>query len=78
MNQPDAALIAFQAAVQCDPKLVPALLALAEAYAARRNQTEALAAYTRVLSLDAKNRAALSGAANRRPVPRRPSSQCAA
>jgi hypothetical protein len=43
LKQPDAALIAFQSAVQCDPKLVPVPLALAEAYDARRNQTEALA-----------------------------------
>src|SRR6266849_2725159 len=33
LKQPDAALIAFRSAVECDPKLLPAHLALAEAYA---------------------------------------------
>ena len=64
LKQPDAALIAFRSAVECNPKLLPAHLALAEAYAERHNDTEALAAYDRVLSLDPKNAAALSGAAN--------------
>jgi tetratricopeptide (TPR) repeat protein len=64
LQEPDRALIAFRSAVECDPKLIPAHLAMAEAYAERRNGAEALAAYDRVLSLDAKNTAALSGAAN--------------
>src|ERR1041385_110097 len=38
MQQPDAALIAFQSAIQCDPKLLPAHLAMGEAYAERGNR----------------------------------------
>src|SRR5690349_21738371 len=49
LNQVDDALISFQSAVQCDPKLVPARLALAEAYAERGNRDEALSAFTNVL-----------------------------
>jgi tetratricopeptide (TPR) repeat protein len=64
LKQPDPAVIAFRSAVECNPKLLPAHLALAEAYAERRNDTEALAAYNQVLSLDPRNAAALSGAAN--------------
>jgi tetratricopeptide (TPR) repeat protein len=64
LKQPDAALIAFRSAVECDPKLLPAHLALAEAYTERHNDTEALSAYNRVLGLDPKNANALSGAAN--------------
>ena len=63
LKQPDAALISFESAVQCDPKLIDAHLALGDAYAERGNQAEALAAYTRVLQLDPKNRDALTGAA---------------
>ena len=44
LKQSDPALIAFRSAVECDPKLVPAHLALAEAYAERRNDAEALSA----------------------------------
>lgn len=64
LKQADAALIAFQEAVQCDPQLTAAHLALAEAYAQRRNYRESLAAYTRVLSLEPTNTAALRGAAS--------------
>ena len=44
MKQVDAALISFQAAVQCDPKLTFAYLGLAEAYAERGSDEEAMAA----------------------------------
>ena len=64
LKQPDEALIAFRSAVECNPKLLPAHLALAEAYAERHNDSEALAAYERVLRLDPRNTIALSGAAN--------------
>lgn len=63
LKQSEPALIAFRSATECDPKLIPAHLALAEAYTERHNDSEALAAYDRVLSLDPKNPAALSGAA---------------
>jgi tetratricopeptide (TPR) repeat protein len=64
LQQPDAALIAFRSAVECDPNLLPAHLAMAEAYNERHNDPEALAAYERVLGLDPKNTEALSGAGN--------------
>src|SRR5215510_10647073 len=35
MGQPEPAIIAFQAAVRCDPKLILAYIALAEAYGQR-------------------------------------------
>ena len=59
LNQVDKALIAFQSAVECDPKLVPAHLALAEAYGVRGNEAQTLASLERVLALDPKNAAAL-------------------
>src|SRR5512133_831933 len=37
LRQSDAALIAFQSAIQCNPKLLPAHVALAEAYYERGN-----------------------------------------
>jgi len=64
LKQSEPALIAFRSATECDPKLIPAHLALAEAYTERHNDTEALAAYDRVLSIEPRNAAALSGAAN--------------
>ena len=64
LRQADAALISFQSAVQCDPKLLPAHLAMAEAYAERGNRDEALAAFTKVLALDPENGPALRGAAS--------------
>lgn len=64
LRQADAALIAFRSAVECDPKLLPAHLAMAEAYSERHNDSEALKAYEQVLSLDPQNAEALSGAGN--------------
>jgi tetratricopeptide (TPR) repeat protein len=64
LNQPGEALIAFRSAVECDPKLIDAHLAMAAAYSERHNDAEALQAYERVLALDGRNAAALSGAAN--------------
>ena len=64
LRQADAALIAFRSAVECDPKLLPAHLAMAEAYSERHNDSEALEAYERVLGLDPRNAEALSGAGN--------------
>src|SRR3954451_11244589 len=55
LNQTSEALIAFQSAVDCDPKLIDAHLAMAAAYSERRNDTEALRAYQRVLALDGGN-----------------------
>jgi tetratricopeptide (TPR) repeat protein len=63
LRQIDEALIAFQVAVRCDPKLVPAHLALGEAYGQKGNGGEALAAYLRVLDLEPNHAAALRGAA---------------
>lgn len=59
LNRPDAALVAFQSAVACDPKLVPAHLAIAEAYGVRGNETQSLAALERVLAIDPNNAIAL-------------------
>jgi tetratricopeptide (TPR) repeat protein len=59
LTQIDAALIAFQSAVECDPKLVDAHLALAEAYGVRGNQTQSLNSLERVLRLEPKNAVAL-------------------
>lgn len=56
------ALIAFRAAVQCDPKLVNAHLAIANVYAERGNQGEALAALLQVLQIEARNKLALRAA----------------
>src|SRR5437867_3380290 len=62
LKQTDAALIAFQVAVQCDPKLVPAHLALGEAYTQKGNDGEALSAYLKALDLEPRNHSALRGA----------------
>lgn len=62
LKQVDESLIAFRAAVQCDPKMVDAYLALGEAYLERRNQGEALAAYTEALAQVPDHPAALRGA----------------
>ncbi len=64
LRQTSEALIAFRTAIQCDPKLLPAHLAIAEAYEARGNDNEALAAYLRALSLDPYHAVALRSAAN--------------
>jgi superkiller protein 3 len=58
------AIIAFQTAVQCDPKLMLAHLALAEAYLERGNDHAALTAYQRALDLEPRNPGALRGAAS--------------
>jgi protein O-GlcNAc transferase len=62
MKKVDAALISFQSAVQCDPKLTFAYLGLGEAYAERGSDKEALAAYLAALKLEPKNKDALRGA----------------
>jgi tetratricopeptide (TPR) repeat protein len=64
LSQVDAALIAFQSATQCDPKLIPAYLAIAEAYIEKQNDGEALAAFHKVLKLAPGNRDAMRGAAS--------------
>jgi tetratricopeptide (TPR) repeat protein len=64
LRQMDAALIAFQSAVQCDSRLVLAHVALAEAYSETENRDEALKAYTNALRVDPNNDAALRGAAS--------------
>ena len=57
------ALVAFRAAVQCDPKLVAAHLAMADIYAERGNEGEGLEALLRVLQIEPKNALALRAAA---------------
>lgn len=64
LRQNAEALISFRAAVQCDPKLVAAHLALGEAFAEGGNDREALAAYLRVIELEPKNSVALRAASN--------------
>ena len=64
LRQTNEALISFRAAAQCDPKLVAAHLALAEAYSSTRNDREALAAYLQVLALEPHHLAALRAASN--------------
>jgi tetratricopeptide (TPR) repeat protein len=63
LKQVDAALIALQSAVRCDPNRVVAQLALAEALAENGNYNEALVSYGRVLKLEPGNSSALQGAA---------------
>jgi protein O-GlcNAc transferase len=58
------ALIGFRAAVQCDPKLVPAHLAIANIYAERGNEGEALAALLQALEIEPRNVMALRAASN--------------
>jgi tetratricopeptide (TPR) repeat protein len=64
LQQVDAALIAFQSAVRCDPKMLLAYLAMGEAYAIRNNDQAALSAYLEALKLEPRNAAALRGAAS--------------
>jgi tetratricopeptide (TPR) repeat protein len=64
LRQIDAALIAFQSAVRCDPKSIPTYLAMGEIYGARNNDEQALSAYLEALKLDPGNAAALRGAAS--------------
>lgn len=63
LKQVDSAVIAFGEAVQCDPKMTMAYLALGEAYTEKGNDTEALAAYERALALEPRNQDALRAAA---------------
>jgi tetratricopeptide (TPR) repeat protein len=63
LKRVDAALIALQSSVQCDPNLVFAYLALGEAYSERGNDQEALAAFLHVLKLEPRNSSGLRGAA---------------
>ena len=58
------ALIAFRAAVQCNPKLVPAHLAIADIYAERGNAGEALAALLQALQIEPANVLALRAASS--------------
>jgi tetratricopeptide (TPR) repeat protein len=63
-SRPSEAIVAFQSAVQCNPKLMLAHIALAEAYLQRGNQNAALRAFNRALELEPRNSAALRGAAS--------------
>jgi tetratricopeptide (TPR) repeat protein len=63
LKQLDAALIAFQSAVQCDPKYTDAYIALAEGYVQKGNRDKALPAYLRALALAPASVPALRGAA---------------
>ncbi len=58
----DQALILFRAAMECDPKLVSAPLAVANLYAERGNDGEALRALLQVLQIEPKNVLALRAA----------------
>jgi superkiller protein 3 len=58
------ALIAFRAAVQCNPKYVQAHLAIADIYAERGNEGEALAALLEALKIEPNNVLALRAASN--------------
>jgi tetratricopeptide (TPR) repeat protein len=64
LHQTDAALIAFEEAAKCDPKLTVAYIALGEAYVERGNDGEALGAYEAALRLEPSNVAALRGTAS--------------
>ncbi|MDQ6678062.1 MAG: tetratricopeptide repeat protein [Acidobacteriota bacterium] len=64
LHKIDAALIAFQSSIQCDPKLTLAHIAIGEAYSERHNNKEALTAYLEALKLEPENRAALRAAAS--------------
>ncbi len=63
LHQVDPALIAFQEAAKCNPKLTLAYVALGEAYAERGNDAEALPAFEKVLVLEPANLPALRGSA---------------
>jgi tetratricopeptide (TPR) repeat protein len=64
LQQIDAALIDFQSAVRCDPRMILAYIAMGEAYAGRNNDREALSAYLEALKLEPRNASALRGAAS--------------
>jgi tetratricopeptide (TPR) repeat protein len=63
LKQVDSAVISFRTAIQCDPNLIVAYLALGEAYSERSNYKEALASYLQALKLNPRNSGALRGAA---------------
>lgn len=63
LHQAEAALVAFQSAVQCDPKMTIAYVAMGEAYAERKNDRQALALFLQALKLEPRNSSALRGAA---------------
>ncbi len=58
------ALIAFRTAVECDPKMVQAYLAIADIYFERGNDGGALAALLQALQIEPKNALALRAAAD--------------
>ena len=62
LHQIDTALIEFEEAARCNPKLTDAYVATAEAYAERGNVAEALGAYERALQLEPDNQSSLRGA----------------
>src|SRR5213594_3074114 len=59
LKQLDAAIIAFQAASQCDPKLLDAHIALGEAYAEKGDDNRALAAFENALKVQSGHEGAL-------------------
>lgn len=63
LKEVEPAMISFRSAVECDPKLTFAYVALGEAYAEKGNDAEAAAAYANALRLDQHNIDALRGAA---------------
>ena len=64
LHQVDAALVAFQSSIQCNPKLTIAFVAVGEAYSERHNSKEALAAYLEALKLEPRDAISLRGAAS--------------
>lgn len=63
LKQSNEALIAFRAAVECNPSLVEAHLALGDVYVQRGSDADALTAYLQALNLAPQNTAALRAAA---------------
>jgi len=64
LNRTAEALISFRAAIQCNPKMAAAHLALGEANEAKGNNSEALAAYLDALKNEPSHPMALRGASN--------------
>ena len=64
MKDSQSALIEFEEAVRCDPKLTLAYVALGEAYAERGDDGQALAGFEKALQLEPANSDALRGAAD--------------
>ena len=58
------ALISFRTSIQCNPQFVPAHLAIANIYAERGNEGEALAALLDALRIEPENTLALRAASN--------------